>query len=330
MWDTSSTAVRSLRGQRFASSGAAIAGEFEVTAGVTDGAYAHSLAADPDGDFVVAWENRDDGDLDGIEARRFDSSGQPAGDIFQVNNYTTGRQSDSDVAVDADGDFIITWASFGDEVDTDRFSIQARRYASDGTTIDGPFLVNSYTPDAQLWPSVAIDGYGDFVVAWTDYRDDLGDTSSRSINAQRFRVTADIGDRAFLDLGVDGVQSIGDTGLEGVTVGLRDVVSGALLMETVTDANGLFLFKPKIGTSDAVDQFALEFAIPSGAAFTLPNVGGDETIDSDVDPGSGLTEAVIFTSPGESDLDLDAGFQEAIFADNFESGDTSAWSGGSP
>ncbi len=49
-----------------------------------------ALAAQPEGGFVVVWET--DGspgtDIDlGLVARRFDASGMPIGDEFQVNTY---------------------------------------------------------------------------------------------------------------------------------------------------------------------------------------------------------------------------------------------------
>lgn len=33
------------------------------------------------------------------------------GDQFQVNTYTSGKQRDPALAVDADGDFVVVWAS---------------------------------------------------------------------------------------------------------------------------------------------------------------------------------------------------------------------------
>ena len=233
--------------------------------------------------------------------------------------------------MDPDGDFVIAWYSFGSSNgDDDRFSIQSQRYAADGARIGNEFRVNSYTDDGQLWPAVAMDSHGDFVVAWTDYRDDLGDTSSRSINAQRVRVTADLGDRVFLDGNGDGRQSVADTGIPGVTVDLYDV-SGELLDSKTTDDDGLYLFKPKVAARSMVDQFFLVFDPAGSTAFTTQDVGTDDDADSDADPATGATAAFILTVAGEQRLEFDAGFLEApLFADGFESGSTSAWSNEQP
>ncbi|MBN4002192.1 hypothetical protein [Nostoc sp. LPT] len=83
---------------------------------------------------------------------------------FQVNIYTTGNQSNSTVAMDADGDFIITWMSYGQDGSYD--GIYAQRYNSAGVAIGNEFQVNTYTADEQFSPTVAMDGDGDFVISW--------------------------------------------------------------------------------------------------------------------------------------------------------------------
>ena len=69
-----------------------------------------------------------------------------AGDEFLVNDeYAVGNQKWSDVAVDADGDFVITWTSMGqDGVGTGYGAdagglngVYARRYNADGTAASG-------------------------------------------------------------------------------------------------------------------------------------------------------------------------------------------------
>jgi len=68
-------------------------------------------------EFVVVWEH-DTGDPNAttdIFARQFDSKGLPVGDQIQLNSYIQGRQRYPDVAVAADGSFIATWESQGQE-----------------------------------------------------------------------------------------------------------------------------------------------------------------------------------------------------------------------
>ena len=65
-----------------------------------------SVAVDADGDFVIAWQSRDqDGSGYGVFAQRYNAAGTPQGAEFRVNTYTTGYQVSPSVAMDAEGDF---------------------------------------------------------------------------------------------------------------------------------------------------------------------------------------------------------------------------------
>ncbi|HRC84896.1 MAG TPA: hypothetical protein PK413_04740, partial [Thermoanaerobaculia bacterium] len=72
-----------------------------------------SVAAAPDGRFVVAWARyaEEDGLLD-VYARRFDSDGTPLGPEFRVNQITLSDQTDATVAMDAQGNFVVAWSSY--------------------------------------------------------------------------------------------------------------------------------------------------------------------------------------------------------------------------
>ena len=63
-----------------------------------------------------------------------------------------------------------------------------RRFGSNGLPIGGQFLVNTYTTNEQIWPSVAVAPSGDFVVAWESYGSDTGDSSLESVAGQLYRV----------------------------------------------------------------------------------------------------------------------------------------------
>ena len=69
-----------------------------------------SIAMDDDGDFVVAWQSEDqDGDNWGIFARRYDSAGVALGTAAVPRERDDHRASSRrpDVAMDADGDFVV-------------------------------------------------------------------------------------------------------------------------------------------------------------------------------------------------------------------------------
>ncbi len=129
--------------------------EFQVGTGFVSG-----IARDAAGDFVVAWN--------GQWARTFNADGTPKGEAFPI---APGSISSAiSIAMDGAGDFIVAWQG-----QTDIF---AQRYALNGTAIGGNILVTGSPTDrpgalsdsTQLGPLVAMDGNGDFVVGWTDWR----------------------------------------------------------------------------------------------------------------------------------------------------------------
>lgn len=64
-----------------------------------------------------------------VMASRFDSAGARMGADFLVNSYTTGNQQQSTIAMDAKGDVLVAWQSFGSGgTDTELSSLQAGGY----------------------------------------------------------------------------------------------------------------------------------------------------------------------------------------------------------
>jgi phosphoheptose isomerase len=158
--------------------------EFHVN-GVSDYSQQRpSVAMDADGDFVVVW-NSFGGYTNDLYARRFDAAGEPLGGDVLVNSTRSGNHTNRAVAMDADGDFVVVWSEFsaGD------FAIKARRYGPDGAALGPEFRVTE-APDREppgysvpVWPSVAMDADGDFVVAWVSHR---GVGFSYDVYARRF------------------------------------------------------------------------------------------------------------------------------------------------
>src|SRR4051812_19103447 len=80
--------------------------------------------------------------------RREAPSASPIGPEFRVNTFTTGAQktffqSPQSVAVDAAGDFVVTWSSVGQ--DGSAYGIYAQRYNAAGVPQGGEFQVNAFT-----------------------------------------------------------------------------------------------------------------------------------------------------------------------------------------
>jgi hypothetical protein len=111
----------------------------------------------------------------------------PEGPEFQVNSFPGLFHDLPSVAMHANGDFVVAWSCDAPSgSDTGSLSIQAQRYASDGSAQGAQFQVNTYTTGNQLNASVAAAAGGDFVVIWESYGSVGTDTSYRSVQGQRY------------------------------------------------------------------------------------------------------------------------------------------------
>jgi hypothetical protein len=169
---------RLIQGRRFAFNGMPRGEQFQVS-DITAGygyEFQPSVAADADGDFVVAWQGYDgNGPRYGfkVQGRQFAADGTP-GDQFAVSSLTTGYayERSPSVAASADGDFVVVWHDYQYPGPPAGVLIQARRFASDGAPSGNQFQVSDTTAgyNWEYQPSVAVDASGDFVVVWRDYQ----------------------------------------------------------------------------------------------------------------------------------------------------------------
>ncbi len=157
-------------GQRYASTGSATGSEFHINTYTNDNQRYPSVAMDGDGDFIVTWQSHNQtGDIYyGIFGQRYKSDGTTNGIEFHINTYTNAQQQNSSVAMDDDGDFIVTWESNNQTGDLG-YGIFGQRYASTGSATGSEFHINTETNSYQLNPSVAMDGDGDFIVTWLSF-----------------------------------------------------------------------------------------------------------------------------------------------------------------
>jgi CSLREA domain-containing protein len=168
--------------QRYNAAGVPQGGEFQVNVTTANNQWFPAVAMDADGDFVVVWESfAQDGSDYGIFGRRFGSNGLPLSGEFQINTTTSGAQSKPAVAMDASGDFVVAWASAGQDGSGD--GVFAQRYNAAGAAQGGEFRVNVTTAGDQKLPSVASDVDGDFTVTWES---DGTDGDSFGIYSRRY------------------------------------------------------------------------------------------------------------------------------------------------
>jgi len=170
--------------QRYDALGIPQGGEFQVNTFTTGSQQAASVAMDDDGDFAITWQS-EDGSGSGVFAQRYNAAGVAQGQEFAVNEFTYSSQNGPKVAMDSDGDFVITWMSLTQDGSVE--GVIARRYDASGSPQGSEFQVNTYTTNFQRSPAIAIDGDGDFVIAWQSFDQDA--PNSIGVYAQRYSAT---------------------------------------------------------------------------------------------------------------------------------------------
>jgi hypothetical protein len=171
VWNSvQAVAGRDVLGQRYDELGFPQGTEFRVNTVTTGNQSYPVVAADPAGNFVVAWI-ANDGHGSGVFAQVFQGSGVAAGTEFRVNTYITENQSGPSVAGDGRGGFLLVWHSF--QQDGYSNGVVGRRVTAGGIPRGDEFLVNAYTAASENNPAVAVEATGTFVVAWDtgDHRD---------------------------------------------------------------------------------------------------------------------------------------------------------------
>jgi hypothetical protein len=166
--------------RRFDADGTPQATEFLVNSYTSGDQTEPAIAIDGGGDFVVVWRSEgQDGDYAGLFGQRFDGSGSAQSSEFQINASTSKSQLGPAVAMDQDGDFVVTWSSSDQAVAIGAFG---RRFDAAGIPQGSEFEIDPTTPGSR-WPLVAMHPDGDFVVIWAR---PLAGVGGRSLFGRRF------------------------------------------------------------------------------------------------------------------------------------------------
>ena len=291
--------------QRYKAGGSVAGGEFRVNTDTIGPQQAPSIAMDAGGNFVITWESAiqtkiNGGDFD-IFARRYNANGRPEGAEFPVNTATDGTQSAPSIALDAEGDFVITWHS--DVLDNGDFDVYARRYNADGSTALGEFIVNTVTDGDQASPSIAMDADGDFVITW---HSDVLNNGNFDVYAQRYNA--------------DGSTALGEFIVNTFTTGKQEAPSIAM------DADDDFVIAWHSDGQDGSDNvYAQRYLGASKKTIDLNLVVQDDT--DPVTAGNNFVYTLITTNNGNG-IALDVNLKQPLPADlSYVSDDavTSGW-----
>ena len=133
--------------------------------------------------------------------------------------------------------------------------------------------------------------------------------------------TASLGDQVWLDKDGDGVQDSGESGISGVKVtltgggkdGLLSTTGDNTTATTTTNSSGNYSF-----TGLAAGEYQVKFdasTAGTGYVLTRQNAGSNDTVDSDADRTTGMSQTVKLAA-GENNTTVDAGvYQKASVGD---------------
>jgi Ca2+-binding RTX toxin-like protein len=165
---------------------------------------APAIATDANGNFIISWHGYNDGSLK-IYARFFDRNGIPLSNDIAGNPRVSNNQAFSDVAADANGNFVLAWHQ--DSSTTVDHDIVARRFSANGNSLDASEApVNSFRPGGQFHPSIAMNKQGTYVVVWENDQPDQ--TGAYGIYAQVFSANGSpINGNIPIDISFDRLQA---------------------------------------------------------------------------------------------------------------------------
>ncbi|MGQ9829265.1 MAG: SdrD B-like domain-containing protein, partial [Roseiflexus sp.] len=118
-----------------------------------------------------------------------------------------------------------------------------------------------------------------------------------------YRGTASIGDRVWLDRDGDGVQDMGETGVDGIVVELYDS-TGTLLITTTTDLNGNYLFD-----NLPAGTYTVGVGATPGRNISPRGAGSNSELDSDINRTTRRSDPITLTT-GEARTDIDIGLYQ--------------------
>lgn len=163
--DTADGSGEGVYARLFTSNGTTSAPEFQVHLTTTGNQTLPCVALDPQGGFVVAWQDESiDYSGTGIAARRFAAAGAPSGNPFRVNQQPSYSQTLPSAAFTPEGMLFIAFAS-----------VESTGYYEDvwvkGYNLDGSVAVADTRLHAasgsQSLPSIAVSGDRRILATWS-------------------------------------------------------------------------------------------------------------------------------------------------------------------
>jgi hypothetical protein len=187
-------------GRIFDLSGKPTTALFQVNSYTTSRQFWPDVASCESGEFVVVWQGYDRrGSSSAIFARRFGSTGNPAGTEFVVNSQTSPRELKTNpvVAMTPQCDAVVSWRNLIQDL-PERADVVVRRLANDFAS-EMEVRINTFEgnpiTDFDLEAEMAADEHGRLLVAWPSREDgDLTGVIARPLclDDQKYRACGDV------------------------------------------------------------------------------------------------------------------------------------------
>jgi hypothetical protein len=164
--------------RRFDASGVALGSEFLVNSYTYANQEDPAVAVDAAGNFIIAWHGKEQEDYFTAVARRFDAAGTPLGPDFfaDESGASNANEYDADVAVDAAGNFVISWLRMDERfVVGDTSAVMVRSFDASGNALGPQLRANGRARLHRHGPRIAGDGNGNAVVSWMTSEQDGSD-----------------------------------------------------------------------------------------------------------------------------------------------------------
>lgn len=138
--------------------GTGIGSDIQVSVDSTLSQEEPAVGIDAQGNFVVAWQRRLANEIPYVVYRRYSANGVALGNETSVASNTTINRYQPDLAMHADGRFIITWSGNSD--------IYVRRFAANGAPLDTEIMINKAPNYEHENPKIVMNSAGVYAIAW--------------------------------------------------------------------------------------------------------------------------------------------------------------------
>lgn len=246
-----------------------------------------------DGGFIATWRTQTE-PIGGarrfdVQAARFDASGDRVGREFTVPDDASGQQGSPQVAVLANGRYVITWDELGGHSgDMSGAGVRAQLFAANGRRLGSTIDVNTTTAENQAAPTIAALADGGYAIAWAGTigpgRDARGTVSLQLFAANGARRGGEVVVSTGLPLATDPSLAVLADGSLALAYASYDPVAGTseIYVSHVT-ARGALLGPPaQVNTVTDGLQLAPTIAATDSGGFVVAwtdfsGTGGDES-----------------------------------------------------